>query len=235
MAHDFIPRRDAAFRDWSRVFSEAINSTPEAFRLTPQQAADYAALNDAYAAALQVASEPNTRTTVTVSAKKTARRNAEREARRLARLIQATKGITNDQRAQLGLTVRDAHMTPVAQPTQPPTLFVKLRFGSTIRVTLRERDSSRSGKPEGVAGAIVLSYVGDSPPAELSDWTLARNTTRPKIDVTIGGDLAPGAKVWITAYWYNTRAQAGPAARPKHTYIQCPTLWFQKDELRQAA
>lgn len=235
MAHDFIPRRDMAFREWSANFSAVINAAPEAFGLSAAQAADYAALHDAYAAALTIACEPRTRTSVSISVKKSARHNAEREARRLARLIQATNGISNVQRAQLGLTVPDTKPTPVAPPKQPPSLFVKLRFGSTIRVMLREQGTSRRGKPEGVAGAIVLSYVGDTPPGDFSKWTLAANTTRPNADVTIAGDIEPGAKVWITAYWYNARAQAGPAARPEYTYIQCPTLWFEKSNLRLAA
>lgn len=179
--------------------------------------------------------DPGTRTSVTVKEKKTARRAAERESRRLARIIQATDGITPTQKVSLGLTPRESGPTPIPPPTEPPTIYVDLLYGSTVRVKVRGEDSTRRGKPAGVAGAMVLSYVGEQMPADVSQWCLAGNTTRPNIDVTIGGEITPGAKVWITAYWYNARAQRGPAARPRYTYLQCPTLWFEKDELRQAA
>lgn len=236
MAKDYIPRRDDDFLQWAMNMRNLITTSPETFGLTLAQADHYADLYEAFAAAYRTAIEPSTRTKPSVNAKNEARRTLEREARRLARLIQATTSVTDAQKAELGLTVRNSNATPVARPLEPPVVFVKLRFGSTVRVTLRSRNTTRKGKPEGVAGAMLFSYIGDYPPATLDGWRLEGQTTRPQTDMTFSGDeIVPGAKVWVTTYWYNPRGEAGPAAEPKSTFVQCPTLWFEKAERRKAA
>ncbi len=234
MAHDFIPRPDVKFLDWSRSFSARINATPEDFGLSVEQAVAYSVLHSAFDVAYRAVRQPSTRTSLTVLAKKEARRAAEREARRLARLIHATPGITNTQRHKLGLTVRDGEPSPIPRPADPPRLFVKLLRGATVRIRLRGVDSLRRGKPAGVAGASVFSHVGERPPDSLSKWTYEGDTTRPQMDVTLPPSTAPGATVWLTAYWYNPRAQRGPACVPQYTHIQCPTPRLGKMQ-RQAA
>lgn len=223
MAHDFIPRRDLGFLHWSRNLSTRINATPEAFGLSPAQAGAYGDLHSAYASALRTATDPSTRTSPAVQMKNDTRRAAEREARRLARLIQATPGVSDTQRSDLGLTVRDADPSPIPRPADRPALHVNLRYGATVRVRIRDAGSTRRGKPDGVAGASVFSHIGAFPPPSLSEWMYEGNTTRPEMDITFPPDTAPGAKVWLTAYWYNPRAQRGPAAMPVSMHIQCPT------------
>lgn len=233
MAHDFIPRRDIDFAHWSARFSAQINANPDSFGLTAATAADYAALNDAWQSALAIALAPTTRTSPAIRAKDTARHNAQREARRLARIIQATSGVTNGQRVSLGLTVHDVELTPVPQPEQRPRVSAKLLYGSTLRITVIDPGTARRGKPEGVAGATILTYVGDTPPANVRGW-MQTNTTRPRVDVTIQ-DVVPGAKVWIAARWFNPRQQAGPVSNPVTTHVQCQTLMQGNGSLRLAA
>jgi hypothetical protein len=70
------------------------------------------------------------------------------------------------------------------------------------------------GKPAGVQGASVFSYVGATPPVEVTGWTFQGNTTLTTIDVTFASTLPPGTVVWFTAFWYNPRAKAGPGCSP---------------------
>jgi len=75
-----------------------------------------------------------------------------------------------------------------------------------------------------------------TPPDSLDEWNAEGMTTRPRTDITLQRGIVPGAKVWMTAYWYNPRGACGPAAKPKSTCVQCPTMWFAKQrELRTAA
>ena len=236
MAHDFIPRRDAEFRDWSGNFVQQTNADPSQWGLTPAQSTQYASLHDAFASAYRIASDPGTRTAPSIMGKNAARGELERYARLLVRIIQATPGVTDQQKVELRITVRDVNPSPVPRPHESPRVFVKLLHGSTVRITLRSADSPRKGKPAGIAGAMVYSFVGDTPPDSLSQWNLEGGTTRTTMDITFGPTgIFPGAKVWITAYWYNPRAQRGPAAQPKSTYIQCPTLLLGDATLRLAA
>jgi hypothetical protein len=113
-----------------------------------------------------------------------------------------------------------------------------LLYGSTVRVRLRGKDSPRRGKPRGVAGAMVYSFVGSEPPATLDGWTCEGGTTRTTTDITLGArshGIKPGDMVWFTACWFNPRMQRGPVATPKPTYIQCPTLLLADAKLRLAA
>ncbi len=83
-----------------------------------------------------------------------------------------------------------------------------------VSITLREPGSTRRGKPPGVAGIAVASYVGSTPSANIADWKFEGNTTRMALEVAFGEDVAPGAKVWLTAFYFNPRAQSGPACAP---------------------
>ncbi|TVQ55110.1 MAG: hypothetical protein EA377_03965 [Phycisphaerales bacterium] len=236
MAHDYIPRPDDQFLHWTDNMRKLLSASPESFGVTPAQASRYADLFEVFAEKYRIAIEPTTRTKPSVGAKNDARRELERETRSLAQLIQATSHVTNQQKADLGLTLR-RRQTPIARPTDPPRVIVELLRGSTVHVWLRDGDTSSRGKPDGVAGATVFSYVGDQPPASVEDWKLEGLTTRTELDITFGrdGHIERGAQVWVTACWYNSRGQWGPVAEAKSTYVQCPTLWFENAELRKAA
>jgi hypothetical protein len=39
------------------------------------------------------------------------------------------------------------------------------------------------------------------------------------VDVEFPADAANGATVWLTAFWFNPRAQSGPACQPISTNI----------------
>jgi hypothetical protein len=235
MAHDFVPRRDVDFVHFSADFSAQINATPAAFGLTPAMASDYAALNDTLQNAYAIATAPNTRTGPNIQAKNKARQNAERELRRLARLIQATPGVSDAQKFGLGLTVRDTEPSLIPRPVERPRVSVELLYGSTVRITLRGQDSTRRGKPQDVAGATVFSYVGTTPPTDPGNSSLwmQTNTTRPRFVMTFQ-QVEPGAKVWIAARWFNPRQQTGPVCQPVYTHVQCPTLLFNSEPLRLA-
>jgi hypothetical protein len=216
MAHDYIPKRDAEFRDWSRSFSEQINANPEQFGLTPLLASEYAALNDAYAAALEAAFD---RARPAIETKKTARKAAEKEARRLVRIIQVHPSTTNTMRAELRITVPDPELTPVAQPREMPLMIIVGVVGPTVRLRFRGMTEARRGKPEGVSGVTVLSYVGDEPPADPMQWAFHGSTSRLTYDATFH-NVEAGTRVWLTAFWFNTRAESGPVCAPQMAFTQ---------------
>jgi hypothetical protein len=213
--HDFIPARDVDLVAWSANFRDFIVADPGAFGLTPAQAAAYSPLHDAYAAGFTAANTPSTNSRSTIVAKNQAKKALKAEARKLARIVQATPGITDGQRSSLGLTVPDPHLTPIARPGDPPVLSVLPSLGRTVRIRLRDKAApNRLGKPPGVAGAVVLYYVGSAdeqyPPAQMSRWSFLGNSMRTVFAVTFPPEAPAGAKVWITTCWFNTRGQNGP-------------------------
>ena len=79
-------------------------------------------------------------------------------------------------------------------------------------------------RPDGVAGITVVSYVGAEKSENPADYTLQGVTSRPITDVNFPASVEAGATVWISAYYFNPRCQAGVAAVPVGTNLQGGSL-----------
>ena len=220
MAYDYLPTRESALLTWALNFSTKITATPIPFGLTAAQATGFAALYTAYNTAYQTASNRTTRSPVNVELKNVAKQNMLVGARSLANVVQNCPTVTNAQRLDLGLTVR-VKPAPVPPPATAPKLEIGNVTGWTVRITLRDAASgSKRGRPAGVSGASVFSYVGATPPTEGSKWAFEGNTGRTTLDVVFPSTVPAGATVWISAFWFNGRKESGPACAPIQTNLQ---------------
>jgi hypothetical protein len=217
---DFLPTRDGDLLTWSVNFNAKINATPTDYGLTAGQATAYTTLHDAFATAFQTASDPLTRSPANIVAKDGAKAALITSARQLAGIIQKYPGTTDFMRSELGLTVKDAEPSPIPPPADAPQLDVVTVSGRTVRIRLRDvANPTRRGKPAGVSGASVFSYVGATPPPDVAAWKFEGNIGVTKVDVTFPTTVEPGAQVWLTAFWFNPRKQSGPACTPVTTYL----------------
>ena len=216
---DFLPTKDAELLAWSANFSELISGDPTLYGLTAGQATAYAALHAAFAAALETAVEPSTRTRGAVAAKNDARTPLKAMARELARIANALPAITNQQRIDLGLNPRDNEPSPINPPTESPVLEVVSAVGRTMKIKLRAVNSDRRGKPEGVDGATVFSFVGEEPPTDIAQWKFEGSTTRTIFALEFPATVPAGAQVWLTAFWFNPRSHSGPACQPVSAFV----------------
>jgi hypothetical protein len=215
----FLPSTDAALLAWSLNFNTLINATPTAFGLTAAQATSYGALHTAYSTAL-AACDKAIRTKSAVSTKNQAKVNLKANARLLANLVNGTSTVTNAQKLSLGLTVK-SKPSPVPVPSDAPGLDILSVNAWTVKIKLHDSSSSaKRGKPPGVTGASIFSFVGATPPNDMGSWTFQGNTGLTKIDVAFANTNAPGTKVWITAFWFNGSKQSGPACAPVSTNLQ---------------
>lgn len=221
MPRDYIPTTDAGLLAWSQNFSTLISATPVVFGLNAGNATSYAAAQSAYADALLAATEPSTRGGATVLAKRLARQSLVALSRQLARQVQGTMTVTDEQRYELGLTVRDAGPTPAPVPGATPRLDVVSVIGRNVKVRLHDAaNPTRRGKPAFVAGASLFSYVGAVAPTDPAQYKFEGNTTRTTFDVVFPDTVASGATVYLCAFWYNAKAQSGPACTPVPVTIQ---------------
>jgi len=216
---DFLPSKDALLLSWSANFSTKITATPTAYGLVAAQATAYAALNTTYSTTYATAINPATRTKGTILAKNDARIPLRASARNLARIIQAFPTLTNTQRADLGITVRDVTPSPINPPTESPVMEVVSANGRALTLKLRSVDSERRGKPPGVHGASLFSYVGATPPADISAWKFEGSTTRTSFVMEFAPTVPAGSQVWLTAFWFNPRSESGPACMPISAFI----------------
>lgn len=222
MTTDFIPRTDAALLAYSANFSTLMTASPTTYGCTAGMATTLATKQAFYATCLEAATNPATRGGSTVFAKDNARRDLVAYIRQLARTVQGTASVTDQQKFDLGVTVRKTVISPIPVPSQSPTLVVKSTNLNIVRVELRTMSGpgvSQRGKPPGVTGAAVFSYVGATPPIDIEDWVFQGNTTRTVVDIAFDPGIAPGAKVWLCGFWFNARMQSGVASAPISTNV----------------
>ncbi|MCC7351650.1 MAG: hypothetical protein IT446_13900 [Phycisphaerales bacterium] len=214
MSVPFPPQTDSGLRDFAANLAAKASLSDG---LSPGQQLELSAANSAYAAALATATAPATRTRPTILAKDAARKTLLSVVRKVARIINANPAVTNERRAELGLTVRKTP-APIPPPSAILTVDVVSVSGSTFRVRLHG-EPVRTAKPDGVAGAQIFSFTGETAPSDLTLWRQTDPTTRTEAYVTVD-DAAPGALVWLVARWFNAKMEFGPLSEPVSARVQ---------------
>jgi hypothetical protein len=213
MATKFPPDREADLISSASNFDAKITASATTYGLTSAQATAFHTTLQNFITARGVAQDPLTRSPANIVAKNSAKVLLVSSYRQLAGIVQRFPGTTNFMRADLGLPLRNGEPTPIPPPSAAPLIEVKSVSGRTAKIRLIDTfNPTRRGKPAGVSGAAVFSFVGASAPAELADWKFEGNTGRTTFNVLFPASVVAGATVWITAFWFNPRKQAGPVA-----------------------
>ena len=214
-----FPTTDTGLLAWSLNFQTILTASPTTYGLTAAQMTAYGTLHTNYATAL-AACDPGQRSKTAVAAKNSARSSLKQSARLLANIIDGQSTVTDAQKIDLGLNVRNAP-TPTPAPADAPALDIVSVSGRTVSLRLHDAtDASRRGRPAGVAGATIFSFVGATPPAGTAEWNFEGNTTKTNFDVVFPESVAPGTLVWLCAFWRNETDQSGPACSPISTNVQ---------------
>jgi hypothetical protein len=214
MASVFPPMRESLFVPFSANFKTKITASPTTYSLTAGQATTYGTLHDAFVTKWNICQDPDTKTKAAVELKNVAKRSLLANLRLLAKIVQNAPTTTNAMRIDLGLPQRDFVPTPVPVPSAAPELKVVSVYGHSVRVSLRDASHERRGRPRGVAGAQLYSFVGANPPSATEVWKAEGTVTRSTILVVFADAVPAGSKVWFTACWYNPRGLTGPACTP---------------------
>ena len=153
MDRSFFYGTDAEIASGSANFSTKISATPTAYGLVAAQATAYAAVNTAYQTAYTTAITPATRTKGTFAAKNDAKRNLRVMAADLAKIIDGTATVTNQQKIDLGLSVR-VIPSPIPAPGVRPGMDIVSVANRTVTVHIHDSASStKRGKPAGTTAA----------------------------------------------------------------------------------
>jgi hypothetical protein len=223
MGQNFFPRRAADVLSYTANFSARISEDPALYGLSADDAAGYAALRETFAEAYTRATNPGTDSRAATRAKNQAMAALEQATRSLGRRVRNCLAVTSEMRAILGLSVRNGGGSSprIPRPEAPPILRVLSVVGRTVSLRLSDATApTRTGKPRGAFAAVVFSYVGEDPPAEIERWNYRGQSTRPVLHLTFEEtDLPPGTKVWITAQWVNPRGKSGPGCAPVYAHL----------------
>ena len=214
MSRSFYLGTEAELATGSAAFSTKITATPSAFGLLPADASSYAALDALYQTAYSVAADPETRNKGKIAAKALARRNLKLAAADLAKKIEGTATVTDEQKIDLGLSVRSMP-SPIPIPSTSPVIEVISVNAWTVKIRLRDSAGTHRGRAPGTIGASVFSYVGATAPTDIASWKFEGSIGRvTKVNVTFDNSLPAGTKVFLTSFWFNGRKQSGPPTPP---------------------
>lgn len=213
-----IPRADSRLVSFSTNFNDRINLSASTYDLSPLQASTYAGYHDAFVAAyhaLVAARESGVRSESLTATKDAAKQSLLGYARQLYAHVRLSQTVPEAAKIELGVRVRRAP-SPRPVPGSAPGLTVVSVDGCVLRVRLSDpAHPTHKRLPDGVNGAVLMSYVGgETPPASPGDYDLHGATSRSTLDVIFPITLAPGTRVWLTAAWFNDRKQFGPACNP---------------------
>jgi hypothetical protein len=219
MENTYIPAKDQDFAQWALNFSTLITANFVAYGLTTGQQSAYATLRSDFITKLATATNPSTRTKPTVAAKNASRALLEASSRSLGNIIQGNPAVTNAQRQDLGLTVRDRNPTPIGPPTTAPIVTPLSTAARNIFFRFADEltPSSRS-KPFGAISMQLYAKVDGDAPSSISECNFrgayTKNTTGPGsrgCQVGFNTDDV-GKTAYLMAVWQNRRGEIGPAS-----------------------
>ncbi len=147
MGKSFYYGTDAQLYTGSQTFSDLINAAATTYGLTVAQAASYQTLNDSFAASYMLSQAPETRTKGTIQARNDAKVLLKQKAAELAKIVEATPTVTNQQKIDLGLSVR-------ATPTIKPPPGTASNFKVTLQGDGSVQATWRANNPTGLTGTM---------------------------------------------------------------------------------
>ena len=215
----YIPPQDGAFDGWLLNFSTLITANPTDYGLVAGDATAIAAQYTAFNAAYVAATDPVTRTPVTVAAKDTARFAAEAVVRPYAQQVANDPSVSDALKTGLGLNLHGTPPTPIPAPVVAPSLSIVSAAVGVHRVIARNPDTPTSKKmPPGVIGVRVYRSVTQPAPASLEDSSLLDQRTKQPMQISTAG-IASGVVVTYRAAFVTRSgpggiAQVGPMSDP---------------------
>lgn len=210
MPKDYIPQRDDELINWLDNFYTQLTAKKAALNVPDAALAKLANVKDDFAAKVADADAKRIAYEAALEAEKDARRVAIAEARLLAQQVQRETGITNTDRAELGLTVPDTKPTAPPVPDSFPVVVVDT--SKRLQHSLKLGDSknpTRRARPEGVEYAELNAYVGTTPPTDTSQFKLLGIVKKsPHIVEHQSADA--GKTAYYNLRWVNSRGEHGP-------------------------
>lgn len=218
-----VPTLDALLAEWSTNFNTRGVADPTDFGLSAPQMAAYTPLHTTFISANNAAKADGSRSKALVVAKNDAKAALVFYARELYGIIQATPGVSNENKTLIGVHVRNAP-SPVPPPAQAPVVTVNSVNGRLVRGNLRDATTQSSRRrPVNAKGALILTAHGPTPPASGGPgWTVQGQTGRTTFVAQFGNDVPGGVPCYISAIWYNERGEYSPASDPITVYVSAP-------------
>lgn len=214
MPGDYIPSRDAEFETWLLNFKTLIAATPTNYGLV---AADGTAITNTYNAwhtAFLAASNPGTRTNVTIAAKDAQKILTLSLVRTYAKAIRANLAVSDSLKLGIGLHVADTEPSPVPAPSTFPLLTINGAGPGTQTLRAADQETpTRRAKPAGAAGMLLFRTIATTPSDDPENALFLGFVTRAEyVSSFNSGD--DGKVATYFARWTNAKGEMGPWSAP---------------------
>lgn len=214
MPGDFIPSRDSQLDSWLLNFKTLIAANPASYGLVSGDATSITNSFNAWHAAYLAATNPTTRTHVTIAAKDAQKILTVDVVRTYATTIRANTAVSNDLKLGLGLRIADTTPTPVPPPTTYPILAINGAGPGTQDLRASDQLSpTRRAKPAGTAGLLVFRVVATEAATDPNSAPLLGFVTKAAFQSTFAPE-DDGKIATYFARWTNGKGQFGPWSAP---------------------
>lgn len=222
MSSPYIPPRDVDLLAWGQNFTDLLTLDPNRYGIDTTDAATLQSEFDDFKAAMVIVSSPSTKTAAAVAHKNATRALFLIDARFFAQYIRNLRGVTNEDKTALGLTIPDPVPTPVPPPSVAPDVSVLGIIANQFTMRARNPATPTSNaKPQGVTQMIVYGSVTVTPQTEFNaaDPQLIQLSTKsPFLIDTSLMDAGKYLTVWVQ--YANRKGQVGPLSTPVSAIVQ---------------
>ena len=213
-AGNYIPPTDGGFRDWLNNFADLISNDWSRFALSEADAQMIVTHRDAYEAAYVPCQSAETRTSAKVQHKDAVKASAMASCRVYAQIVKHTKGVSNEDKAALGINIDTTTRTPIPAPTTYPVLTLRAAVnGEHILTYVDQMTPESRAMPHGVTNLDLYVHVGPSATVDPDEASavgpFSRNPIRHSFDVAQANQVAT-----YFARWRTRRGLSGPWSVP---------------------
>lgn len=211
MAAPYIPPKEADLINWSQNFADLILASPSTYGLAPSDAAAIVAANDPWQAAYVTATNPGTRTEVTVAAKNAAKIAAVIVFRTYAAQVRINPGVSNSDKLDLGLNLPNNAPSPIVVPPTFPLISIagagpgqhEIRFADSTTPSAR-------AKPQNVIQMLLFRGIAVGPIVDPALCAFHAGVTKQPYQSIFSNPADAGKVATYFGRWVTRTGELGP-------------------------
>ncbi len=215
MGIDYIPRQDAAFAAWLKVFLSGAQACKDRSNVSAGQLAELEDAIAKFSSALQGHLNLQRQAQAARAQKDKLRSVCERAIRQIVRQIQASPRISSADRAGMAIRVRKERIGSAAADA-PPASAPHLRIVNRMRMHMihfvDQKTPTRKSKPARVGYCQVWRAITgprQSAPKAPDAWHFVDHASATPLPVRCEIEQA-GERAWYKARWVSVRGKHGP-------------------------
>jgi hypothetical protein len=221
----YIPLRDDDFFNWQGNFVNLVVTNAVDWNIPPDEVTALTTRRAEFEPLYTTAQNKTTRNRADVLAFRQSRQTYEKEIRAFVKAyLLYSPSVSDEERRQLALTVRDTEPTPRGKITSFPIIGLKGIGGGDIEVRCRVTTDQTRFSMHSLADAVECKYIlvpkGEMPPESQKDAKTTVVSKKARFIISCGDEQA-GESFWGFFRWVNLTnpANSGPWTKAQKVVI----------------